>query len=405
MAEPPLVEGPLARELREIGERESFPDTQARRHHFVPAFHLARFADPVGARKGRLFQLDVNTGRPQRTTPDDTAFGKDLYAQDSEDGSNNVLESFFSVVERHAPLALKRLIDDPLGCSPEDRQTLSFFLVLQFTRTPPALDHSNAHGRRPGSVAGIELQDAKAFADFYLDKMDAQASAEKIERARRHMLDQLASGQVSLANPKGMAIKLLVENAAALGETVAGLEWTVLRVLEDELVTSDRALAMYDSDLEFPWSGNAWESSPSAETTFPLSPDALLVLRPGMPGIGEAEADRRLAEQVNLRTYGWASRYIYGSSQQVVSQVRAQAKQRPDWVPRPRVPRQLVLEQADENDPTVGLEHVKRGWPRGLWVDDDQGRPRFMSYRVIDPDDPAVIQGILKPPPHWRPAE
>jgi len=74
------METDLSFELREIAEgTRPFPETTARRHHFVPAFSLACFAEPTGERKGRLFQLDVASGKPQRTSPDDAAFEIDLY--------------------------------------------------------------------------------------------------------------------------------------------------------------------------------------------------------------------------------------------------------------------------------------------------------------------------------------
>jgi hypothetical protein len=47
--------------------------------------------------------------------------------------------------------------------------------------------------------------------------------------------------------------------------------------------------------------------------------------------------------------------------------------------------RQVMLEDADPNDPNVGREHVRRGWPRGLWVKDDEGLPQFVSYTVLEP--------------------
>ncbi len=75
------VGGPLARELLEIAQRSrDMPATTTRRHHYVPAFLLARFAEPAGDRRGWLYQLDTSTGEPQKTTPDAACFERDLYA-------------------------------------------------------------------------------------------------------------------------------------------------------------------------------------------------------------------------------------------------------------------------------------------------------------------------------------
>jgi uncharacterized protein DUF4238 len=110
------MEGPLVRELREIGEgSRDFPVSTARRHHYVPAFVLAKFATPRGDRRAFMAQLDTRTGRPGKTTPHDSCFEKDLYAQRTDEGRDNTLESFFSIVERHSAPALARLTANPLG--------------------------------------------------------------------------------------------------------------------------------------------------------------------------------------------------------------------------------------------------------------------------------------------------
>jgi hypothetical protein len=125
------------------------------------------------------------------------------------------------------------------------------------------------------------------------------------------MLRQLAAGHVSLADPKVAAVTLVSE-----------LRWTMLVSGHAQFVSSDRAVAMTDANLEFPWSGNAWNSSPTAQTTVPLGPQRCLVLEPGAAGIGEAHVDAAQVMHVNLRIYGWAERFIYGTTQAVVCQVR-----------------------------------------------------------------------------------
>ena len=67
--------------------------------------------------------------------------------------------------------------------------------------------------------------------------------------------------------------------------------------------------------------------------------------------------------------------------------MRSQAKAKPAGVVRPRKQHLVLLEEADPNDPTVGQEHVKRGWPQGLWHDNPEGTRTFCSYEVVDPTD------------------
>ena len=102
-----------------------------------------------------------------------------------------------------------------------------------------------------------------------------------------------------------------------------------------------------------------------------------------------------LVARLNLRTYGWADHFVYGRTQKVLTDLRARAKRRPMEVPHPQPPRQVLTEDADPHDSGVGVEHLKRGWPRGLWYEDAEGGRRFMAYHVVDPDDPRVTYRAL----------
>jgi hypothetical protein len=70
----PLVDEPrFIMRLREIAEgKQQMPAVQARRHHYVPSFLLARWSTPQ-KRAGRFFELLVATGQVNVTRPDKTA--------------------------------------------------------------------------------------------------------------------------------------------------------------------------------------------------------------------------------------------------------------------------------------------------------------------------------------------
>jgi hypothetical protein len=381
------IEGPLARELREIGEgKRDFPKTTARRHHFVPAFLLAQFAAPRGDRRGFMAQLDTRSGKPQKTTPNAACFERDLYAQESDEGRDTTLEAFFSIVENHGAPAIQRLIEDPLNLSPEDRETLSYYLAFQYNRSPVVLDQlSNMAEATSMATFAVHFEDAVGFRNVYQEAIDAEASDEEIEHFRHYMRERLHSGEIRTRNPKAQAFDLMLGTADAVAETIHQLQWTLVKAGEDEFVISDRALAMHDSQPRFPWSGHGLRSSPKAQTMVPLAPEHALLLESGPPRMGHATVGASRVRKINLGTYGYADRFIYARNQAVVQHVRRQAKQYRADVVRPRPMRQVMLEDADPNDPTVGREHVRRGWPRGLWVKDDDGRPQFVAYTALEP--------------------
>lgn len=341
-----------------------------------------------------MFQLDTKTGKPQRTTPDAACFEEHLYAQSTADGPDNTIEAFFSIVENHAAPALRRLVEDPLHQTPEDRETLSYFLAFQFSRTPVALSQIEGMSQvMTEAMFGVHFADPVSFRNVYREAIEEEATDDEIERMREYMQERLQSGAVPFDDPRTQAIEVMLSTADAVAETVHQLSWLVLEAEEGEFVTSDRAMSMHDPTLRFPWSGHAWRSSSEAQTCVPLDPTHCLMLEIGPARCGHAIVGPRTVRDVNLRTYGWADRFIYGRTQELMQEVRQAAKRHRDKVIRPRVPMQVMFEPADPNDPTVGAEHVKRGLPRGAWVPDEHGRRQFVAYTVLDPSKPRGTYG------------
>jgi hypothetical protein len=393
---PALTESPLIAQLRQIGSGEqSLPPSFARRHHFVPAFALAQFAQPPGTRDGWLHQLDVRSGRPQRTRPDDAAFVRDLYTYEDRNGElSKSVEAFFSIVESHAAVALDRLRVDPDALSPQDRETIAFFLALQESRTPEGLIRAQQMRQVAFEIkASMDLSNAESFRRAFASEHVNALSLAEAEELRLRLQQQLLDGRVSYEAPRTGAMKQIVSASADLAASIYSLDWTVLVADGDaEFVTSDRPISMVDLTPEYPWSGNAWNSSPGAISFYPLSPGMGLFIKPGGDcGYGLATSGPDQVRRLNLMTYGWAERFIYGRSQEVVCRVRRQASSHASEVARRRPPKQVILVPGDVFEPSVTAEYVRRGWPRRILVTDDDGRRRAMSYVVINFDDPPGV--------------
>lgn len=391
------VEGPLAKELREIAEgKKSIPTTYAIRHHFVPAFALSKFATPQ-KRDGLLYQLSAKTGQPKKITPEEACFVEELYTQDADDGSpDRVLESFFSIVESHAANAFARFLADPLKLSDEDRQTIAYYLAFQYQRTPVALEHSaQTQEAMMAVMMGLQFANAEYFKTQHHEVFGEGASDEEIEDLRRTTIEMLKSGGIGFEKPEAGAFYMMMAVADEVASSIAALTWGLVEATDGEFVTSDRALAMHDPTLTFPWSGHALRSSDNAQTTVPLSPTHCLVLCQSDQPVVVLQADADDVREINLGTYGWAYQFIYGRTQEVVQRVRIQAREKPALVIRPRVPTQIIIEEAVPNDPNVGKEHVKRGWPRGFMMPGEDGRKRFHSYQLVDPKDRESVRAAI----------
>lgn len=381
---------PLNNDLRAIAEGEaSLPTTSARRHHFVPAFHLARFAEPAGDRKARLYQLDTRTGTPQRTNPDSACFVRDLYARDGDEGRDNTIEALMSIFERHAAPAMTRLVKDPLALDADDREALCWHFAFQYLRTPVALSQIEGLSQvLLEATLAVKFSDPVGFRNVYREALGDEASDEEIERTRISIMRHLQDGAVSHSKPRLEALRVMLDCAGAVAEIVNEMQWQVLEAADAEFVISDRAIAMQDHALKYPWQGHAWRSSPHAQTIIPLDPEHCLLVQDGPPRIGRARVAPGDVMRINLAIYGWAERFIYARTQDVVQVVRSQAKRRRELVIRPRVTKQVLFEPADPGDPAAGADKVKLGLPRGAWVPRPDGGRQFCTYTVLDPDDP-----------------
>lgn len=188
-----------------------------------------------------------------------------------------------------------------------------------------------------------------------------------------------------LEPPEQEALVQSTQLLVATWLTISILPWTVLKAKPpSRFVCSDRPLTMYDPTPPYPWSAPAWESSPLVESTLPVSRDICLRIGPSQPKRLSVKETTKQVDRINLRTYGWATRYVYGPSPDLLERLHERA----DEAPRPIRKRPVMLEEADRADPAAADRNAARGWPR--YITDPSGRSdRLMSYEVIDIDDDA----------------
>jgi hypothetical protein len=378
-----MIPGSLAAHLRDIGlGKKTLPlFERSRRHHFIPQFILRRFADPATR---LLHQLDVETGTITSPGPKGAGWEPELYRVTDDQGrQNDYLEGFFSLVETHAADSIRALHDDPLALSEGDRANISLFLALQEGRTPGGsnriLHAANALGRLQLELL---LKSPQAFGKSYRGK-----SAADVEQLRKDALAKLRDGRLEVSTTKELTLRTMLDTWLERAAPIHAMSWLVFRAQGGEFVIGDRVVTMFDPTPRFPWSGNGWLSSECAFATVPLSPDLCLRLdQPGGTWIAERNCATQI-ERINMRSYGWADRYVYARSRQVLENLYSLARADPERVERGRTSPHVILEEADPGDPTVGAKHPL-GYPRGLWITDDDGTQRWCSYELLDTDAP-----------------
>jgi hypothetical protein len=147
-------------------------------------------------------------------------------------------------------------------------------------------------------------------------------------------------------------------------------------------------MVMHDPTPKYPFSGNGLRSSPTCFSLMPLGPDLCLRFDQSGALLEQRRASRQI-DDTNLRSYGWAQRFVYGRDRRVLEDLRQRALAAPELVPTPRPDPQVICEEADPNDPSVGIEHPP-GYPRGIWYDAPDG-PKFMAYSLQYSDDPRTV--------------
>ena len=198
------------------------------------------------------------------------------------------------------------------------------------------------------------------------------------------MIRAVRDGRVMLADKGGAACSAGIEHAAEQALLLFEFDWSLL-YCEESFVTSDRAFAIDDPHPPYPWSSQAILSSPFAETTVPLSEHACLLLRPLGRRLAAAEISQSDAERINLRTYGWADRYVFGATQEAVVAVRRAAKARPADVVRPKPQNYVLLTDPDPDDDSFAEANRRRGWPARIEYEGAEH-----DYVVIPHDGPSA---------------
>jgi hypothetical protein len=346
------------------------PTSDAERHHYVAQFQLTKFRG-----RGRLYQLDKEDGTCKVVTPKKAAWSSNLYTVESTTGQHDgIVEGFFSVAEGFAAPALKRFLADPSALSDRDRGDLAFLVAIQEQRVPGFL----AEQKEVITHAGI------TYLATQLANMDGPKGK---KRKAMEAYEALTDGSVRIEPPEQEVLMLSLNTLAGASQLVNALPWTLLQATEGAFICSDRPLTMHDPAPPYPWSAPGWLSSPMVEATMPLSRGSCLRISPGQHQRIAVRQTTKQADRINRRTYGFATRFVYGPTAEVLEGLHALAQRDPDSIPKPIKKRMVMFEDPDTADPKIADENAARGWDR--YIPDPGGSGRMLSYEVLDSEEAA----------------
>lgn len=319
-----------------LGGDRSFPEPEAKRHHFVPALTLRRFATTSDRR--RIMQVELRRGAPRSVPIKEAASRRNLYTLTHEDGTpHKRLEAWLAEVEGFAAQAIDRLLADPTAVSKDDGVSIAFFVGMLLARTPAA--------EREAEVLADQAMRLK-LAIQLADSAGSSTRTGEPEALRLTCLQQLRDGSIAYADEDRVGLRSGFDHLGDDAQLIYQLRWTMLRAHDAHFITSDRGHAMFDPSPPWPWTGNGLNSSP---------------------------------------TYGWADRHLFGQTQADLDAVRAAARSNRGRVVRPRPTRNVLTLAAHEGDDQMAAYNRLRGLPYQVV----SGGQR-LDYRVLEPGENPV---------------
>jgi hypothetical protein len=394
-ADNPFRQSTLIRAMRELqlaGSDLSHLNQGSAHQHLLPRFILSEFAVLDGRAK-RVFQLDTTSGAAARPSIRDAAARSNFYTLEDDKGQRHTfLEGYLALIDHHAALALDRLRQSPRVLTEGDRATLSFMLAAQEHRSFGGNQRIQQFVHRQMQLfLATRFSDDDAFHANVERQWNRKVTREEALEFREKVNQAVSSGDVKFQDLRAIAHQLAFDALYSHAVEIYGLAWSVLE--GSGFITSDRGLAMFDPAPRVPWAGNGVLSSPKAETTIPLSPTMCLLLRDeGDELLYTSVADDAQVSQINLRTYGWADRFVYGPTEEQLQALHERAMSDLENVPRPVPHRQVMLMPVDPEDPSFAKRNHAAGLDPYIYgIDGD-----VSDYVVIDENvDPVEMATLV----------
>jgi hypothetical protein len=299
-----------------------------KRHHYVPQFLLRRFAIGDSAKASSLiYRLDLGRGAARKANVVNEAVRGHYYRIHHEDGTpDSSVDELFDRLESAAAEAIASIASGTAAPSRTQLRDLAQFVVTQKVRTPQGREHL-AEGDELVNELILEAQLSNR--DEYYEQFGEGRGKAEVEAERLDLLDRLKRGKIGLESPQEREIAMMFlsfEHGTRVLLTELG--WTLLRAPDDaDFVLSDHPVAHFDPNAAGTDMGVSFLTTPESGTLIPLDPSFALWLSPQEPATWrEVRVNRQEVDDMNLLTYAWADRAIYGRSQAVVTRVRMLAR-------------------------------------------------------------------------------
>jgi len=203
------------------------------RHHVVPRLHLRGFADE----RGRIVQLDLDTGRRREVSVTDAAVVRNFYTVVLPGGTvTDAWEQWLGEVESEIAPALRRAIDMPVfRLEEEDRERLARWIALQYLRGPD-------NRRQMAELAAVQLRMQVGMGGVaYLQHAMSQGLGREVTKAEAEAVwDDIHSDQGPEVVVEGEEhLQILMGAYDRAGAMIYDRSWCRIAFTRKRLMASD----------------------------------------------------------------------------------------------------------------------------------------------------------------------
>ncbi|MFZ5752388.1 MAG: DUF4238 domain-containing protein [Pseudomonadota bacterium] len=290
----------------------SGPQPRTKLQHYVPRFHLKRFANS----EGQIWVFDIITGEARLANPNYVGAEKNYYSPIQMDGSRfDELEELLSKIESTAAPLIEPLVRGRRLIG-SDRKAVADFLSMQYLRSPMMIEAMAdmlgqlIHKHQEGILR------SRPQSDEVFDEIDRKTGVKTSPPQREEIREKLlrhGSVQVNVMREIGLPVVLGYERIAKI---LQDLTWVVFDTSRNHMVTSDSPVVkVYDQRTYHSVYGDGGFLNKSMYVTFPLGPNRVLELfwGSGDPG-GVQKADSQGAKLYNKQRVLRAVKSIFSSA-------------------------------------------------------------------------------------------
>jgi hypothetical protein len=256
---------------------KSKPQKRNIQQHYVSASYLAGFT-PDSNRDSQLFLYERNTEKMFRSIPDEAAKRRNYYSIPLPEGTHDdTVDEMLTVLEGQAMPSLKKLRARDYNLTTFERALLATLIGYQEVRTPWTRRMFDQMEENLTTSTMHMAANQPGYFEQIFEQLKAEGKAGDVTPDQ--LRDALREKRIIAKAQPHASLHLVANMGLFLGNFYTRMQWTVIRALEGEFVTSDAPVVRRDVEFKGGFYGGGLMSS-TAEVWFPLSKAACIVYQP-----------------------------------------------------------------------------------------------------------------------------